>query len=265
MGRNPFAVVPFHDKLFRQKAEKGAYSMPKFKNIKGKKEKLDQAKNNQFVKLAREIYVQARRGGPNPEANFGLKTAIANARAINMPVDNIDRAIKRATGENDGADYEEIIYEGYGPGGVAIMVKCLTDNRNRTAADVRAVFNKRGGNMGESGCVSYMFNEKGLFIIDREVFDELDEDTMMMQALEAGAEDVAAYDDSFEITSAVADFEQVKTTLEADGLQFASAEIRWLPSTMSQVDADTADKLQKMMDSFDDNDDVQDVYHNWEE
>lgn len=239
--------------------------MPKFKNIKGKKEKLDQAKNNQFVKLAREIYVQARRGGPNPEANFGLKTAIANARAINMPVDNIDRAIKRASGENDGAEYEEIMYEGYGPGGVAMMVKCLTDNRNRTAADVRAVFTKRGGNMGETGCVSYMFNHKGLIIIDREQFDSVDEDTIMMQALEAGAEDVAAYDDSFEIICEQSDFEAVKTTLEADGYHFASAEIRWLPTTMSSVDADTADKLQKMLDAFDDNDDVQDVYHNWED
>jgi YebC/PmpR family DNA-binding regulatory protein len=239
--------------------------MPKFKNIKGKKEKLDQAKNNQFVKLAREIYVQARRGGPNPEANFGLKTAIANARAINMPVDNIDRAIKRATGENDGAEYEEIIYEGYGPGGVAIMVKCLTDNRNRTAADVRAVFNKRGGNMGETGCVSYMFSEKGLFIIDREQFDELDEEEVLMHALEAGAEDMQAYDDSFEITSVASEFEQVKTALETQGYVFASAEVRYLPATMSSVDSETADKLSKMMDAFDDNDDVQDVYHNWDE
>jgi YebC/PmpR family DNA-binding regulatory protein len=239
--------------------------MPKFKNIKGKKEKLDQAKNNQFVKLAREIYVQAKRGGPSPEANFGLKTAIANARAINMPVDNIERAIKRASGDNDGAEYEEIIYEGYGPGGVAIMVKCLTDNRNRTAADVRSVFNKRGGNMGESGCVSYMFNERGLFIIDREQFDELDEDTVMMQALEAGAEDIAAYEDSFEITSSIQDFEQVKTQLESLGYEFASSEIRWLPTLMSAVDDETADKLTKMMDAFDDNDDVQAVYHNWDE
>ena len=145
----------------------------KFKLFKDRKGKADQAKNNKFVKLGREIYVQARKGGPNPDANFGLKTAIANARQINMPVDNIERAIKKASGNSDNVEYDEIYYEGYGPGGVAIMVKCLTDNRNRTAADVRSIFNKLGGNMGESGCVSYMFDQKGMLVIDREKHENL--------------------------------------------------------------------------------------------
>ncbi|WP_338552028.1 YebC/PmpR family DNA-binding transcriptional regulator [Paenibacillus sp. KS-LC4] len=234
----------------------------KFKLFKDRKGKADQAKNNKFVKLSREIYVQARKGGANPEANFGLKTAIANARAEQMPNDNVERAIKKATG-GDAVDYEEIMYEGYGPGGVAIMVRCLTDNRNRTAADVRSAFNKRGGNMGESGCVSYMFDHKGLLVVDREGL-EIDEDSMMMVTLEAGAEDLVVNDDSFEILTHPHEFEQVKGALEAEGYTFVSAGVRWLPQNMVAVEGENADKLSKMMDSFDDNDDVQDVYTNFE-
>ncbi|NIK77314.1 YebC/PmpR family DNA-binding regulatory protein [Paenibacillus castaneae] len=235
----------------------------KFKLFKDRKGKADQAKNNKFVKLGREIYVQARRGGPNPDANFGLKTAIANARAEQMPNDNIERAIKKAAGAGDGVEYDDIMYEGYGPGGVAIMVKCLTDNRNRTAADVRSAFNKRGGNMGESGCVSYMFDHKGLLVVDREVH-EADEDTMMMTALEAGAEDVVVNDDSFEILTHPHEFEQVKNALETEGYTFVNAGVRWLPQTIVKVDGENAEKLLKMMDAFEDNDDVQDVYSNFE-
>ncbi|WP_036718545.1 YebC/PmpR family DNA-binding transcriptional regulator [Paenibacillus harenae] len=235
----------------------------KFKLFKDRKGKADQAKNNKFVKLGREIYVQARRGGPNPEANFGLKTAIANARAEQMPNDNIERAIKKAAGAGDEVEYEEIMYEGYGPGGVAIMVKCLTDNRNRTAADVRSAFNKRGGNMGESGCVSYMFDYKGLLVVDREEH-EADEDTMMMLALEAGAEDVVVNDDSFEILTHPHEFEQVKTALEKEEYTFANAGVRWLPQNIVKVEGENAEKLLKMMDAFEDNDDVQDVYSNFE-
>ncbi|SFE37241.1 DNA-binding regulatory protein, YebC/PmpR family [Paenibacillus algorifonticola] len=234
----------------------------KFKLFKDRKGKADQAKNNKFVKLSREIYVQARKGGANPEANFGLKTAIANARAEQMPNDNVERAIKKATG-GDAVDYEEIMYEGYGPGGVAIMVRCLTDNRNRTAADVRSAFNKRGGNMGESGCVAYMFDHKGLLVVDREDL-EIDEDSMMMVTLEAGAEDLVVNDDSFEILTHPHEFEQVKGALEAEGYTFVSAGVRWLPQNMVAVEGENADKLSKMMDSFDDNDDVQDVYTNFE-
>ncbi|GGD73853.1 YebC/PmpR family DNA-binding transcriptional regulator [Paenibacillus nasutitermitis] len=237
--------------------------MPKFKLFKDRKGKADQAKNNKFVKLAREIYVHARKGGPNPESNFALKTAITAARAEQMPVDNIERAIKKAAGSTDGADYEEIMYEGYGPGGVAIMVRCLTDNRNRTAADVRSIFNKRGGNMGESGCVSYMFDQKGLLVIDREQNDT-DEDTMIMMALEGGAEDVIVNDDSYEILTDPQEFDRVKTALEHDGYGFSSAAIRWLPQNTITADGENAEKLLKMMDAFEDNEDVQDVIANFE-
>jgi len=237
--------------------------MPKFKNFADKKGKLDQAKNNMFVKLAREIYMEAKKGGPNPDGNFKLKTAIANARQINMPNDNIERAIKKAAGGGDSVEYEEIVYEGYGPGGVAIMVKCLTDNRNRTAADVRSIFNKRGGNMGESGCVSYMFDQKGVLTINREE-SELDEDTVMLEAIEAGAEDLVVGDDSFEIMTHPHEFETVKNALEANGYTFDSASIRWVPQNYVKVEGDNADKLMKMMEGFDDNDDVQDVYANFE-
>jgi YebC/PmpR family DNA-binding regulatory protein len=240
----------------------GAKSV-KFKLFKDRKGKADQAKNNKFVKLGREIYMAARKGGPNPDANFSLKTAIANARAEQMPMDNVERAIKKAAGASDADDFEEIVYEGYGPGGVAIMVRCLTDNRNRTAADVRSVFNKRGGNMGESGCVAYMFDEKGLLVVDREQHDT-DEDTMMMLALEAGAEDIVTNEDSFEILTHPHEFEGVKNALEAEGFTFTSAGVRWLPQNTIAVEGENAEKLMKMMDSFEDNDDVQDVYSNFE-
>lgn len=237
--------------------------MPKFKNFKDRKGKLDQARNNRFVKLAREIYVEARNGGANPEGNFKLKTAIANARQINMPNENIERALKKAAGDAGGENYEEIIYEGYGPGGVAIMVECLTDNRNRTAAEVRAVFNKNGGNMGESGCVSYMFDQKGILIADREQSDK-NEDTAMMLALEAGAGDLAVHEDTYEFITDPREFESVKNALEQSGFSFSSAEVRWVPQTMSEVDKDNSEKLLKMFDAFDDNDDVQDIYTNFE-
>jgi YebC/PmpR family DNA-binding regulatory protein len=236
----------------------------KFKLFADRKGKADQAKNNRFVKLGREIYVQARRGGTNPEANYGLKTAIASARAIQMPADNIERAIKKAAGGADSVEYEDVLYEGYGPGGVAIMVKCLTDNRNRTAADVRSIFGKRGGNMGESGCVAYMFDQKGLLVVTREEDDGRDEDNVMMEALEAGAEDVVIGSDSFEILTASEDFDAVKANLEAAGYSFETASVRWLPQNSVAVDGDNADKLVRMMDAFEDNDDVQDVYHNFE-
>lgn len=236
----------------------------KFKLFKDRKGKADQAKNNKFVKLGREIYVQARKGGPNPEANFGLKTAIHNARQINMPVDNIERAIKKATGNGDNVEYDEIYYEGYGPGGVAIMVKCLTDNRNRTAADVRSIFNKRGGNMGESGCVSYMFDQKGMLVIDREKFEDLDEDTLMLQAIDAGAEDVITNEESFEVLTHPHEFEAIKGVLEGANLEFSSSEVRWIPQNTIDVEGENAEKLLRMMDAFEDNDDVQDVYTNFE-
>ncbi|MGF7045806.1 YebC/PmpR family DNA-binding regulatory protein [Paenibacillus sp. DS2015] len=238
--------------------------MAKFKLFKDRKGKADQAKNNKFVKLGREIYVQARKGGPNPDANFGLKTAIHNARQINMPVDNIERAIKKASGNGENVEYDEIYYEGYGPGGVAIMVKCLTDNRNRTAADVRSIFNKRGGNMGESGCVAYMFDQKGILIIDREKFADLDEDILMMQSIESGADDIVTNEDSFEVLTHPHEFESVKSAMEAAKFEFSSSEVSWIPQNMVGVEGENAEKLLKMMDAFEDNDDVQDVYTNFE-
>ncbi|XID95476.1 YebC/PmpR family DNA-binding transcriptional regulator [Paenibacillaceae bacterium WGS1546] len=237
--------------------------MPKFKLFADRKGKADQAKNNRYVKLAREIYVQARKGGPNPESNYGLKSAIASARAIQMPADNIERAIKKAVGGGDNVDYEEVLYEGYGPGGVAIMVKCLTDNRNRTAADVRSIFGKRGGNLGESGCVSYMFDQKGLLVVTR-TEETPDEDSFMMEALEAGAEDVVVGEESFEVLTAPGDFESVKGQLESAGYAFETASVRWLPQNTVASEGENAEKLLKMMDAFEDNDDVQDVYHNFE-
>lgn len=235
----------------------------KFKLFADRKGKADQAKNNRFVKLGREIYVQARKGGTNPEANYGLKSAIASARAIQMPADNIERAIKKAAGGADSVEYEEIMYEGYGPGGVAIMVKCLTDNRNRTAADVRSIFGKRGGNLGESGCVAYMFDQKGLFVIARE-HGQPDEDAILMHALDAGAEDVIVDVESIEVLTAPSEFETVKEALEAAGYLFETAGVRWLPQNTVAAEGENAGKLLKMMDAFEENDDVQDVYHNFE-
>jgi YebC/PmpR family DNA-binding regulatory protein len=235
----------------------------KFKLFKDRKGKADQAKNNQFVKLGREIYVAARKGGPNPDANFALKTAITNARQVQMPNDNIERAIKKAAGAGEGVEYDEIIYEGYGPGGVAIMVKCLTDNRNRTAADVRAAFNKRGGNMGESGCVAYMFDEKGVLVLEREEL-EIEEDELMLQVLEAGAEDLITQEDSYEIQTHPHELEKVKNALEQQSFHFASAAVRWVPQNTVQVEGENAEKLLKMMEAFEDNDDVQDVFANFE-
>ena len=237
--------------------------MAKFKLFAGRKGKADQAKNNQFVKIAREIHAAVRASGPNPDANFALRTAITNGRAIQMPVDSIERAIKKASGADAAnTNYEEIIYEGYGPGGVAILVKCLTDNRNRTAADVRSAFNKRGGNMGESGCVSYMFDQKGVITVSKEDYE--DEDEMLMQALEAGADELLTHEEEYEVLTAPADFETVKNTLEKAGIKGTNASVRWVPQNYVQVSGDNAKNLMKMMASFDENDDVQDVYANFE-
>jgi YebC/PmpR family DNA-binding regulatory protein len=239
-------------------------NMPKFKNFKDRKGKADQAKNNMFVKLAREIFVLAKRGGANPDSNLSLRRAIDNARQYKMPNDNVERMLKKASGDNDGVEYEEIMYEGYGPGGVAIMVKCLTDNRNRTAADVRSIFNKRGGNMGESGCVSYMFDEKGILTIDRTEYEDLSEDDVLMLALEGGADDVVVSEDTFEIMTHPHELETVKANLEQEKLVFSNAAVRWVPQNTIAAEGENAEKLLKMMDAFDDNDDVQDVYSNFE-
>jgi YebC/PmpR family DNA-binding regulatory protein len=237
--------------------------MPKFKNFAGRKGIQDRQKNNMIVKLARQIIVAVRSGGPEPNANFKLKSLITKARQINMPMDNIERAIKKGAGETEGEEYVEIRYEGYGPGGVAVLVQCLTDNRNRTGAEVRATFNKRKGNMGEPGCVSWMFDEKGVLIIDRSESD-LDEDTVMMTALEAGAEDVVVSEDEFEILTAPSEFETVKTALDAEGFVFSSAEVQMVPQNTVKISGDDAKNMLRMMETFEENDDVQNVYVNFE-
>jgi YebC/PmpR family DNA-binding regulatory protein len=237
--------------------------MPKFKNFAARKGVLDRAKNNQMVKIARQIIVAVRNGGPDPNANFKLKTLIAKGRQINMPIDNIERAIKKGSGQIEAEQYEEIRYEGYGPGGVAILVYALTDNRNRTGAEVRAIFNKRNGSLGEPNCVAWMFDEKGVLTIDRTESD-LGEDTVMMAALEAGAEDVQVSDDEFEILTAPADFEAVKTALEEQGFTFTNAEVQMVPKNTVKVTGDDAKNMLRMLEAFEENDDVQNVYTNME-
>ena len=217
----------------------------KWNNIKRKKEKADGAKAKIFTKIGRELAV-----------------AVKEAKAANVPNDNIDRIIKKAAGEGNNDNFENVTYEGYGPSGVAVIVEALTDNRNRTAADVRHAFDKFGGNLGTTGCVSFMFNKKGVIAIERE---GLDEDTVMSDALEAGAADFAADEDVFEITTEPDDFSGVREDLEKKGYEFVSADVEMVPDTYTTItDEDTIVKMQKMLDLLEDNDDVQNVWHNWD-
>ena len=235
----------------------------KWNNIKRKREKADGAKAKIFTKIGRELAVAVKEGGsPDPAANSRLKDCIAKAKAANVPNDNIERIIKRAAGEGSADSYENITYEGYGPCGVAVIVETLTDNRNRTAADVRHAFDKYGGNLGTSGCVSFMFKEKGVIVIERE---DRDEDQVMADALEAGASDFSADEDVFEISTEPSDFSGVREDLEQKGYQFVSAEVEMVPDTYTAIsDGDTIIKMQKMLDLLEDNDDVQNVWHNWD-
>ena len=237
----------------------------KFANIKHKKEKNDAAKGKIFTMIGREIAVAVKEGGPDPANNFKLAQVIAKAKANNMPNDTIDRGIKKAAGDGNSVNYETATYEGYGPSGTAIIVKCLTDNKNRTAANVRNAFTKGQGSIGTQGCVSYMFDEKGQIIIAKEDCD-MDADDLMMVALDAGAEDFAEEEDSFEITTAPADFDAVHKALEEQGIVMASAEVSMIPQTYVTV-TDEADitNIGRILDLLDDDDDVQEVYHNWEE
>ena len=237
----------------------------KFANIKHKKEKNDAAKGKVFTMIGREIAVAVKEGGPDPANNFKLAQVIAKAKANNMPNDTIERGIKKAAGDAGNVNYEYVTYEGYGPNGIAIIVDALTDNKNRTAANVRHAFSKNGGNMGTTGCVSYMFDKKGQIII--ELKEGMDEDELMMQvALDAGAEDFAEEEDSFEITTAPADFDAVHKALEEQGIVMASAEVSMIPQTYVTL-TDEADitNIGRILDLLDDDDDVQEVYHNWEE
>ncbi len=235
----------------------------KWNNIKRKKEKTDGQKAKIFTKLAREIAVAIKEGGSaDPASNSKLKDCIAKAKAANVPNDNIDRVIKKASGDGDADKYEALQYEGYGPCGIAVIVETLTDNRNRTAGEMRHYFDKYGGNLGQTGCVSFMFNKKGVLVIEAE---GLDEDQVMEDSLEAGASDFAADGDVFEITTEPDDFSAVRDDLEAKGYTFVSAEVEMVPDVYSTIDdPEMCAKMDKLLDMLDDNDDVQNVWHNWE-
>ena len=235
----------------------------KWSNIKRKKEAADAAKGAVYTKLAKEIAVAVKAGGADPAGNSRLKDVISKAKAANMPNDNINRAIKKAAGAGEGDGYEEITYEGYGPGGVAIMVRALTNNRNRTAADVRHIFDKNGGNLGVGGSVSFLFEEKGVIVISREDFE--DEDTVMGDALDCGAADFSSDDEYYEIITAPEDYYTVKDALEAKGYSFADSTLGPVATTSAKVDdEETCEKLEKMLDMMEDNEDIQEVFHNWE-
>ena len=237
----------------------------KFANIKHKKEKNDAAKGKIFTMIGREIAVAVKDGGPDPSNNFKLAQVIAKAKANNMPTDTIERGIKKAAGDSNGVNYETTTYEGYGPSGTAIIVKCLTDNKNRTAANVRNCFTKGQVSIGTQGCVSYMFDEKGQIIIDKEEC-EMDADELMMLVLDAGAEDFADEEDSFEIITDPSDFDAVHKAIEDAGIEMVSAEVSMIPQTYVTLseDADITN-IRRILDLLDDDDDVQEVYHNWEE
>ncbi len=233
----------------------------KWSTIKRKKGANDAQRAKIFTKISREIIVAVKAGGPDPDNNSSLKDAIAKGRAANMPNDNINRTIKKAAGSTEGDNYETITYEGYGPAGVAVIVETLTDNRNRTAADIRHYFDKFGGNMGQTGCVSFMFDQKGVILIEK---DGVDEDTVTMDALEAGAEDLQADGDYFEITTDPAEFRTVRDALEQK-YTLSSAEISMIPQTMTELtDEKQIVMMGKLLESLEDNDDVQNVYHNWD-
>ena len=234
----------------------------KWHNIRLRKGKQDAVRSKLFTKIAREMIVAAREGGSNPDSNLRLKLAIQKARENSMPADNIKRAVQRGTGEVEGASYEEIPYEGYGPGGVAVLVACLTDNRNRTVAELRNIFSKCGGNLGESGCVAWMFEQTGLIQIQS---DKADEDTVMMATMDVGAEDIRMEGDTIEVLCQPADLPKVQNAVIEAGIEFASAEVTMLPkSTVKIEDSKEASQILRLLDALDDNDDVQQVYANFD-
>ena len=242
----------------------------KFANIKHKKEKNDAARGKVFTILGRELAVAVKEGGPDPANNSRLRDVIAKAKANNMPNDTIERGIKKAAGDAASVNYEEVTYEGYGPSGTAIIVKALTDNKNRTASNVRNAFTKGSGSVGTQGCVSYMFDEKGQIILSKEELEDADitlsADDLMMLALDAGAEDFSEEDDSYEIITLPDDFSAVREAIEAEKIPMASAEVTMLPQTyVTLTDENDIKQLQRTLDLLDEDDDVQDVYHNWDE
>ncbi len=235
----------------------------KWSNIRRKKEASDAAKGAVFTKIAKDIAVAVKAGGPDPDGNSRLKDIISKAKAANMPNDNINRAIKKAAGAGEGDDYEEITYEGYGPGGVAVMVRTLTNNRNRTAADLRHIFDKNGGNMGVSGSVSFLFEEKGSILISREEFE--DEDQVMLDSLECGASDFDAEDEYYEVVTDPDSYYDVKDALEAKGYTFVDSSLGPVATTLTTVtDEETIASLEKMFEMMDENEDIQEYYHSWD-
>jgi len=235
----------------------------KWSTIKRKKEKTDAQRAKIFTKIGREMAVAVREGGADPSVNNKLRDVIAKAKSNNVPNENIERIIKKAAGEGDGAKYEDIIYEGYGPSGVAVIVETLTENRNRTAGEMRHYFDKYGGNMGQSGSVAFLFSRQGILLVSRE---DAEEDSLMEAALDAGAVDFLTEEELFDIRTEPNDFGAVRDALEAKGYPFLSAEIEYVPSTYTQlVSEDDIKNMTKMLEMFEDNDDVQAVWHNWEE
>lgn len=236
----------------------------KWNNIQGRKNAQDAKRGKIFQKLSREIYMAAKASGPNPDDNPALRLVMDKAKAANMPNDNVERAIKKATSAGEGENYDEIVYEGYGPGGVAILVHTLTDNRNRTATNVRVAFTRNGGNLGETGSVSYMFDRKGYIAIERAGL-AVDEDTMLEDVIEAGAEDMLTSPEVFEIYTAPEDFTTVRDQLEQDGFKLAQAELTMVPQTTVPLDDDQKAQLEQLVDKLEDDDDVSDVYTSLED
>ena len=234
----------------------------KWHNIQAKKGKADAARGKIFTKLGRELLIAVKEGGPEPAGNSKLKAVIAKCKAANMPNDTINNAIKKASSSNE--NYEEITYEGYGPNGVAVIVNASTDNKNRTAADLRHVFDKAGGNLGTNGCVSYLFNKKGIIVIDKTKTD-LSEDDLMLLAIDNGAEDFQSEEECYEITTDPAEFTVVREALEKENIEFVQAEVQMVPTTYVELDEKGSERMQKLIDNLEDLDDVMDVYHNWDE
>ncbi len=236
----------------------------KWHNIAAKKGKADAARGKIFTKLGRELLMAVKQGGPDPDSNSKLRDVIAKCKSNNMPNDTINSAIKRAAGAGNSENYEEIVYEGYGPNGIAVIVNASTDNRNRTAADVRHVFDKFGGNLGTSGCVSYMFEKKGVIVIEK-ASTNLSEDDLMLIAIDAGAENFETSEEVYEITTSPEDFSKVREELEKNGLTFLEADVQMVPNMYNTLDEDGARKMGLLLEHLDELDDVIEVYHNWDE
>lgn len=235
----------------------------KWATIKRKKGEIDAKRGKIFTKIGRELMVAVKEGGPDPDSNSKLRDVIAKAKANNMPNDNIQRSIKKASGEGNTKEYFEMVYEGYGPCGIAVMVETLTDNKNRTAGDLRHYFDKNGGNLGQNGCVGFMFDRKGIIVIEKA--DGIDEDTLMMDALDAGADDFNVEDDCYEIMTTPDNFSTTRDALDKKGYTFVQAEINYIPQTTTAIDNEEDEKkMERLIDMLEENDDVQNVYHTWE-